>query len=65
MKSSELLRMLRRDGWCIIRYAGGHIIMQHAVKPNVVIVPFHGSQEVSKGVVHKVLKDAQLDTNKR
>jgi len=65
VKSSELLRILTRDGWYIIRQTGGHIIMRHAIKPKMVIVPFHGSQEVSKGVVHKVLKDAELITNKR
>ncbi len=41
MKSSELLRLLKRDGWYEIRQTGSHIIMNHPFKKNKVIVPFH------------------------
>lgn len=34
MKSSELLRLLRKDGWYEVRKRGSHIIMQHPVKRN-------------------------------
>jgi predicted RNA binding protein YcfA (HicA-like mRNA interferase family) len=65
MKSSELLRILKKDGWYEVRQKGSHIIMQHPTKPNVVTFPFHGSKEMKKGTVRAILKQTGLDTNKR
>lgn len=32
MKSSELLRLLKRDGWYVVRQSGSHMILEHPVK---------------------------------
>lgn len=32
MKSSELVRLLKRDGWFVIRQSGSHMIMEHPAK---------------------------------
>ncbi|PGH39448.1 MAG: hypothetical protein CRN43_08985 [Candidatus Nephrothrix sp. EaCA] len=65
MKSNELLRLLKKDGWHEVRQSGSHIIMRHSVKPNQVAVPFHSSKEVPKGTLRAILKDAELKTTKR
>jgi len=57
--------MLRRDGWYEIRQRGSHLIMRHNTKPNTVLFPFHGSKEVPKGSLHKILKDAEIKMDKR
>lgn len=51
MKSSELLRILKKNGWHEVRQKGSHIIMQHPTKPNMVPVPFHASKEMKKGTL--------------
>jgi predicted RNA binding protein YcfA (HicA-like mRNA interferase family) len=60
MKSSELIRILKKDGWIVIRQKGSHMIMQHPIKSNQLTVPNHGSLEVGTGLANKILKDAGL-----
>ncbi|HEC42898.1 MAG TPA: type II toxin-antitoxin system HicA family toxin [Bacteroides sp.] len=50
MKSSELLRILKRDGWYVISQKGSHMKLAHARKKNIVILPYHGSKDVGKGL---------------
>jgi predicted RNA binding protein YcfA (HicA-like mRNA interferase family) len=65
MKSSELLRLLKRDGWFEVRQKGSHIIMRHPVKPDMIPVPFHASKEMPKGTLRQILKMAGIKTDKR
>lgn len=60
MKSSELVKLLKQDGWFIVRQSGSHMIMEHPVKKGKVVCPFHSSQEVGKGLAQKIMKDAGL-----
>jgi len=60
MKCSELLRILKKDGWYVISQKGSHMKLEHPVKPNRIIFPSHGSQEVGKGMENRILKDAGL-----
>lgn len=60
MKSSELVKLLKQDGWFIVRQSGSHMIMEHPVKKGKVVCPFHSSQEVGKGLALKIMKDAGL-----
>lgn len=60
MKSSQLVRMLKKDGWYKVDQTGSHMKMRHPTKQNQLAVPFHGSKEVGKGLANKILKDAGL-----
>jgi predicted RNA binding protein YcfA (HicA-like mRNA interferase family) len=60
MKSSELVRLLKRDGWIIVRQNGSHIIMEHPIKKGQIVCPFHGSHEVGKGLEKKIKKEAGI-----
>jgi mRNA interferase HicA len=60
MKSSELIRRLKKDGWYKVRQKGSHIIMQHPNKEGQIVVPDHGNDEVGKGLASKIFKEAQL-----
>jgi predicted RNA binding protein YcfA (HicA-like mRNA interferase family) len=57
--------LLKQDGWFVVRQTGSHHIMKHDVKTNLVSVPFHGSKELSTGMLRKILKDAKIETRKR
>ncbi len=63
MKCSELLRLLKRDGWFKESQKGSHVKMKHEKKPGTLIVPNHGAQEVGKGLEKKILKDAGIKKN--
>jgi predicted RNA binding protein YcfA (HicA-like mRNA interferase family) len=65
MKFSELLRMLKKDGWYEIRQSGSHVIMRHPSKSNQISVPNHSSEEVKTGILRSILKDAEIETRKR
>ena len=60
MKSNELIRLLQKDGWFIIRQSGSYMIMQHATKKGQIVCPNHGSHEVGKGLEKKIKKDAGI-----
>ena len=65
MKSSELLRILKQDGWYVIRQSGSHLILIHPEKSGSIPVPFHGNAEVKKGLLFAILKKANIRTKKR
>ena len=60
MKSSELVKQLKKDGWFIVRQAGSHMILEHPIKRGKVVCPYHSSQEVGKELAIKILKDAEI-----
>lgn len=65
MKSSELVRLLKKDGWFEVRQSGSHIVMKHPEKEGKLIVPFHASSEVKKGLLNGILKKANIKITKR
>ena len=60
MKCSELISILKRDGWFKVRQNGSHMIMEHHGKKGKIVMPNHGSKEVGKGLANKILKDAGI-----
>ncbi|HEY4965284.1 MAG TPA: type II toxin-antitoxin system HicA family toxin [Puia sp.] len=60
MKYNQLIRLLKKDGWFVIRQTGSHLIMGHHVKIRRVICLNHGSKEVGKGLEIRIKKDAGL-----
>jgi mRNA interferase HicA len=60
MKCSELYKILTKDGWYPVSQKGSHVKMKHEQKPGILVFPNHGSQEVGKGLMRKILKDAGL-----
>ncbi len=65
MKCSELIRILKHDGWYEIRRSGSHVIMKHPYKTETLIVPFHASKEVKKGLLKAIFKQANVNSGKR
>lgn len=65
MKSSELVRLLEKDGWYLVRSAGSHHIYRHPTEPGQLVIPVHAAKEVKKGLLSKILKAAQIKTPKR
>lgn len=60
MKCSELYRLLIKDGWYPVSQKGSHVKLKHDTKPDMIIFPNHGSQELGKGLENKIKKDAGL-----
>ena len=60
MKTSELFKLLKKDGWFEIRQTGSHVMLQHPVKKGQLVVPYHGSKEVPSGILKAILKEANI-----
>ena len=60
MKSSDFLRILKKDGWFIISQKGSHIKMKHPTKEGMIIFPNHGSDELGKGVGNEIEKRCRI-----
>jgi predicted RNA binding protein YcfA (HicA-like mRNA interferase family) len=60
MKCSEVLRVLKKDGWLVISTRGSHLKMKHLTKRGLIIFPDHGSREMGKGLEKKIFKDAGI-----
>lgn len=58
MKSTELHRLILRDGWRKLRQAASHVIYEKEGKTYP--VPYHGSKEVSKGIELKIRREMGL-----
>ena len=62
MKAKELIKIIEKAGWYQIRQKGSHKIFTHKTieNPALIVIPDHGSKDLGKGLVNKVLKDARL-----
>lgn len=58
MKSSELHRLIQKNGWQAIRQAGSHVIYEKDGKTYP--VPYHGSKEIYKPLELKIRREMGL-----
>ena len=61
MKVSDVLRILRDDGWYVVRTKGSHRQLKHAHKKGTVTVAGKPRVEIPPGTLKSVLKQAGLD----
>ncbi|WAC09659.1 type II toxin-antitoxin system HicA family toxin [Dyadobacter pollutisoli] len=55
MKSSELLRLVKKSGWVEIRQTGSHKIFQNPETGETIPVPFHGAKGLASSILKKVV----------
>ena len=60
MKVREVLKALHADGWYVDRTKGSHRQLRHAVKPGNVAVAGQPSDDVPKGTLNSIWKQAGL-----
>jgi len=60
MKVSDLIEILKEDGWVLTRTKGSHRQFKHSSKRGVVTVSGKLSDDVKKGTLGSVLRQAGL-----
>lgn len=60
MKVSELLSLIDKDGWVLVRQRGSHRQFHHPFKSGTVTVAGKPSIDVPRGTLSSVLKQAGL-----
>lgn len=58
MKSRELHKLIKQNGWQHIRTTGSHYIYEK--EGTTYPVPYHGAKEVGKGIEIKIKKEMGL-----
>ncbi|MBC7232715.1 MAG: type II toxin-antitoxin system HicA family toxin [Chloroflexi bacterium] len=59
LKAGQVLRVLEKVGFKVARQRGSHARRKHA-DGRVVTVPVHIGQDIGRGLLRKILRDAEL-----
>ncbi len=60
MKIREVIKLIEDDGWYLARTKGDHRQYKHPVKKELVTISGKLSDDVSKGTLNSILKQAGL-----
>ncbi len=52
------MKMLKKNGWRVVRISGSHHLMQKDDK--TVPIPMHGKKDLGKGLLNAILKQTGL-----
>ncbi|MFH2143686.1 MAG: type II toxin-antitoxin system HicA family toxin [Bacteroidota bacterium] len=64
MKVSEIIKIIEKDGWYLIRKKGSHRQYKHREKSGLVTIAGHKmSDDIAKGTLNSILKQAQCKSN--
>ena len=60
LTGKQVVKLLTDNGWVVDRISGSHYIMvKEGCKP--ISVPVHSGNDLPKGLLHKILKQAGLE----
>ena len=59
LSSREMIRMLEREGWALVRVTGDHHQFKHPSKPGLVTVQ-HPKKELTKQVISSIRRQAGI-----
>jgi predicted RNA binding protein YcfA (HicA-like mRNA interferase family) len=60
VKISEILQLLKEDGWYQVATRGSHRQFKHPSKPGRVTVPGKPSDDLAPGTLNSILKQSGL-----
>jgi predicted RNA binding protein YcfA (HicA-like mRNA interferase family) len=61
MKVRDVIRLIENDGWIRIAQKGSHRQFRHPIKSGKVTVPGKMSEDLPRGTVKSILRQAGLD----
>lgn len=65
MKVREAIRFIERDGWFLISIEGSHRQFKHPAKKGRVTIAGNLGDELAKGTLNSILKQAGLKEKKQ
>ena len=61
MKVKEVIKIIEKEGWYVVRQKGSHKQYKHNQKQGLVTIPVHRlSDDLTKGLENSILKQAGL-----
>ena len=59
VNGNKVIKALEKIGFKVVRQKGSHVRMKHE-DSRVVTIPVHTQQSLGKGLLRKILRDAEL-----
>jgi len=59
LPARKLVKILNKIGFEIVRQRGSHLILKHP-DGRLTVIPVHPGEQIGRGLLSKVLKDAKL-----
>ena len=60
MKIREVIKLIEKDGWYLMRVKGYHRQYKHPSKKGLVTISGHFNEDIAKGTLNSILKQAGL-----
>jgi predicted RNA binding protein YcfA (HicA-like mRNA interferase family) len=60
MKVKEIIKIIEQDGWFMVRSKGSHRQFKHNNKDGIVTIAGNLNDDLAKGTLNSILKQARL-----
>jgi predicted RNA binding protein YcfA (HicA-like mRNA interferase family) len=60
VKYREIIRAVEADGWRLVSQKGSHRQYEHSTKPGKVTISGHPNEDVPRGTLNSIMKQAGL-----
>lgn len=60
MKATEIIKILKEDGWYLKEQKRSHQQFIHSTKSGKVTIPVHGSKDIPVGTLASIFKQAGI-----
>jgi predicted RNA binding protein YcfA (HicA-like mRNA interferase family) len=62
MKARDVIKLIEKDGWYMVRQKGSHKQYKHKTKKGLVTIAAHKlSDDIAPGTLNSIFKQAQID----
>jgi predicted RNA binding protein YcfA (HicA-like mRNA interferase family) len=59
LKGKEIIRILEREGFRIVRTKGSHTFLKHS-DGRATVVPIHAGETIGPGLLRAILRDVEM-----
>jgi predicted RNA binding protein YcfA (HicA-like mRNA interferase family) len=61
MKVIDILKIIKKDGWYLVRQKGSHMQFKHHEKQGLVTISYHKlSDDIAAGTLNSIMKQAGI-----
>jgi predicted RNA binding protein YcfA (HicA-like mRNA interferase family) len=61
LTAKEVLEILKKDGWYVVKQKGSHVQLKHPTKKGKVTVPVHSGKTLPIGTIKSIFKQAGIE----
>lgn len=65
MVGKDVIKVLKKDGWFVVRVVGSHHQLKHPTKPGTTTVPVHPKKDLSISTLKSIEQQSGLSLVRR